>query len=223
MTDFAAAWAGSSEPWRQCFELSWQAHRAGSRGVGAVVVDPIGTIVATGRNRSAEGNSPAGRLAGTHLAHAEVNALLGLRPGSYEQHVLYTTLEPCLLCTAALVHCHVGEVRYAAADPRWHGIERLPELNEQVARRWPARIGPLSGPLAVWAAVLPLLWAVDRSPTGVSAAAHELQTPAVLGLARHLSQTRPPVLERDSLSDALETLWSSLCEIEDEPRSFDSE
>src|SRR5919112_4197214 len=83
----------------------------------AVVVDPGGDLVTQGRSRSNEPTGPSGQLAGTSLAHAEVNALAGLAPGDYWSHVLYTTLEPCLLCTAALTHAHVGAVRYAASDP----------------------------------------------------------------------------------------------------------
>lgn len=208
--DFGYAWAVLSEPWQRCFQLGWEAHRTGSLGVGAVVVDPAGTIVAAGRNRYVEGDPPDGQLAGTFLAHAEVNALLSLQPGGYEKHALYTTLEPCLLCTSALVHCHIGEVRYAATDHLWHGLERLPELNEHVARRWPVRIGPMAGPLAVWAAVLPLLWTLDRSPSGNVVAAHEVHAPGVLGLARQLHRTKPPVLEQDSLSVAVRALWPML-------------
>ncbi|PZS28105.1 MAG: nucleoside deaminase [Pseudonocardiales bacterium] len=216
-TDFAITWAALPEPWRQSFLLAWEAHRAGSLGVGAVLVDPAGAVIAAGRNRSAEVDAPPGRVAGSYLAHAEVNALLGLAPGDYERHVLYTTLEPCLLCTAALVHCHVGEVRYAATDHLWHGLERLPELNDHVARRWPARVGPLAGPLAVWGAVLPLAWALARSPYGVVAAAHELPAPGLLGLARELCESTPTVLHQDSLAEAMDALWPRLRQTAREP------
>lgn len=215
--DFAAAWAALSEPWRQSLLLGWEAHRAGSLGVGCVIVDPAGGIIAGGRNRYAEVDPPARRIAGSYLAHAEVNALLSLAPGDYEQHVVYTTLEPCLLCTAALIHCHVGGVRYAAADPLWHGLERLPEVNDHIARRWPARVGPLAGPFAVWGAVLPLMWAVARSPNGVVAAAHEQRAPAVLGLARELCESKPPVLDQASLGEAMNALWPRLRQIGCEP------
>lgn len=205
-----AGWSALSPPWRRCFELGWEAHRAGSLPVGAVVADPAGTIVAAGRNRYAECDPPVGQLGGSHLAHAEVNALLGLAPGDYEHHVLYTSLEPCLLCTAALIHCHVGEVRYAATDHLWHGIERLPHVNEHVARRWPTRVGPMPGPFAVWAAVLPLLWTLDRSPDGVVVAAYEQHAAAVLDLARRLQRSTPAALEQGSLSEALHSLWPEL-------------
>lgn len=214
--DSDAAWAILPEPWKRCFELSWEAHQAGSLGVGAVVVDPSGAVIGAGRNRYVERDPPVGQLAGTYLAHAEVNALLSLPPGDYEQHVLYTSFEPCLLCTSALIHCHIGEVRYAATDHLWEGVQRLPELNDHVARRWPARTGPMPGPFAVWAAVLPLLWTLDRSPVGNVVAAHELRAPTVLDLARHLHRIKPAVLRQDSLAEALNALWGSLRQIDDQ-------
>ncbi|MFI2202161.1 hypothetical protein ACH47Z_15585 [Streptomyces sp. NPDC020192] len=38
-------------PWQLPFELAWEALRAGSRPVGAVLYDPEGNVVAAGRNR----------------------------------------------------------------------------------------------------------------------------------------------------------------------------
>lgn len=35
----------------------------------------------------------------------------------YRDHVLYSTLEPCLLCTAATLLATVGRIEYAAIDP----------------------------------------------------------------------------------------------------------
>jgi tRNA(adenine34) deaminase len=68
-------------PWRLPFELAWEAFRAGSRPVGAVLVDATGRPVATGRNRSQEPAGPPGQLAGTAIAHAEINALAQLPAG----------------------------------------------------------------------------------------------------------------------------------------------
>jgi tRNA(Arg) A34 adenosine deaminase TadA len=205
-----ASWRGLPDPWRRCFILAWQSRLAGSVPVGAVLVDRHGEVVAEGRNRFGEQAAPAGQLAGTALGHAELNALAQLAPGSYEQHVLYTSLEPCLLCTAALTHTHVGQVRFAAADPLWRGLQRLPELNEHVARRWAVRTGPLSGPLAVWGQLLPLLWVLDHSPTGVVVTAHQRHARPVLDLARRLQQDAPPALASASLDEALDALWPRL-------------
>jgi tRNA(Arg) A34 adenosine deaminase TadA len=71
-------WDEVAPAWREAFELAWQAYVAGSPPVGAVVVDGDGTVVARGRSRRAERHAPANQLAGSRLAHAELNALAAL-------------------------------------------------------------------------------------------------------------------------------------------------
>src|SRR5919202_6264536 len=87
-------------PWRSCFLLAWEAFQAGSIPVGAVLVDTNGEIVRFGRNRSNEKAGPVGQVVGSYIAHAEINALPTLPPGDYRDYSLYTSLEPCFLCTA---------------------------------------------------------------------------------------------------------------------------
>lgn len=110
------AWQELAEPWRASLELAWEAYRAGTIPVGSVVVAAHGGIIARGRNRIFD---PPGRgLAGSRLAHAEVDALAQLPAADrYRDHVLYSTLEPCLLCTAATLLTTVGRIEYAASDP----------------------------------------------------------------------------------------------------------
>jgi tRNA(Arg) A34 adenosine deaminase TadA len=160
--DARQAWRGLAEPWRLAFELAFAAFQAGSVPVGAVIVSGDGGVIARGRSRSNEREAPHRQVSDSHLAHAEINALLQLSPGDYWDHVVYTTLEPCLLCTAALTHAHVGRVRYAWPDPLFRGIEKLPELNTHVARRWAEREHGLTGPLAAWGLVLPLVSSIER-------------------------------------------------------------
>src|SRR5690349_9298249 len=86
--------------WRLPFELAWEAFRAGSRPIGAALINADGEVVASGRNRSQETVAPPGQLAGAAIAHAEINVLAQLSPRRrYEDHLLFTTLEPCLLCS----------------------------------------------------------------------------------------------------------------------------
>ncbi|MFB8135125.1 nucleoside deaminase [Streptomyces mirabilis] len=154
--------------WRLPFELAWEALRAGSRPIGAVLLDGAGRPVATGRNRSQESTAPPGQLAGTAIAHAEINALAQLPAGGrYENHRLYTTLEPCLLCSGAFIHSHVGHVLYAAPDPYWTGIENVPGVGGQIAGRWARREGPAAAPLAAFSALLMNLWAMRHTPAGL--------------------------------------------------------
>jgi tRNA(Arg) A34 adenosine deaminase TadA len=137
-------WPSPAEPWRACLELSWEAYLAGSVPVGAVVVDPAGEIVARGRNRAFEAHL-AGSLAGTRLAHAEVDALAQLpTTGRYSGHVLYSALEPCLLCLGAALLSTVGTIRYAGADPAG-GACRVSIPVEDLMRRELAIDEPLGG------------------------------------------------------------------------------
>ena len=93
-----------------------EARRAGEAGevpIGAVVVVD-GEIVGRGRNR------PIGSVDPT--AHAEIDALRSAArhvanyrlPGA----VLYTTVEPCLMCAGALLHARVARLVYGAAEPK---------------------------------------------------------------------------------------------------------
>ncbi len=114
-----AVWKKLSEPWRACVEEAWEAYRAGSLPVGAVVTDAHGHVLSRGRNRIHERSGPPGAVFGHKLAHAELNALL-----SFDHHandpracVLWTTTEPCPLCAGAARIADLGEVRYAAREP----------------------------------------------------------------------------------------------------------
>lgn len=153
-------WAALEEPWRACLELAWQAYLAGTIPVGAVVVDGDGRIVSRGRNRVFD--PPDGALAGSRLAHAEVAALAQL-PSTrrYGDHVLYSALEPCLLCVGAAALSKVGAIRYAAADP--YGGACAVEVDNPDFRRAALRVdGPLGGPAGRLAAALQAAYWLGR-------------------------------------------------------------
>jgi tRNA(adenine34) deaminase len=93
------------------------ARRAGAAGevpVGAALARDDGSVLAVA------GNAPIGMHDPT--AHAEMLALreAGRRLGNYRLPgtTLYVTLEPCPMCTSALVHARVARIVYAAADPK---------------------------------------------------------------------------------------------------------
>jgi len=128
--------------WKRPFELAWESLRAGSFPVGAVIVNASGEVVAEGRNRIYERAGPAGQLAGTSLAHAEINALAQLPDGRYGDYLLRTTLAPCILCTSALRMARIGEVHFAATDRVWDGMQQLHQmLSKNAARYWTVRRG----------------------------------------------------------------------------------
>ncbi len=98
---------------RRALELARDAEACGEVPVGAVIVKD-GEIVAEGSNRPIRSHDPT--------AHAEIVAMRAAAmvfenyriPGT----TLYVTLEPCPMCTGAMVHARVERLVYAASDPR---------------------------------------------------------------------------------------------------------
>jgi tRNA(adenine34) deaminase len=93
-----------------------QAQLAWDRGevpVGAVVVKD-GEVIATGFNQPISGHDPT--------AHAEIVALRAAaeKLGNYRLPgcELYVTLEPCIMCSGAMMHARLARVVYAATDPK---------------------------------------------------------------------------------------------------------
>ena len=127
-------------PMHRAVELAWESFRAGSLGIGAVITLE-GEITATGRNRLAEHDPGDDVLAGSSLAHAEMNALAKLRWGASPTGLqLWTTLQPCLQCLGAIRLSPVRHVHALAPDPLFRGVERARELNEFIGRDWPTFI-----------------------------------------------------------------------------------
>ncbi|WP_313169395.1 tRNA adenosine(34) deaminase TadA [Massilia oculi] len=93
-----------------------QAQLAWDRGevpVGAVVVKN-GEVIATGFNQPISGHDPT--------AHAEIVALRAAaeKLGNYRLPgcELYVTLEPCIMCSGAMMHARLAKVVFAALDPK---------------------------------------------------------------------------------------------------------
>src|SRR5918992_3525609 len=201
-------------PWRESFELAWEAFRVGTIPVGAVVADSSGEIVARGRNRIFDETAPPRQLAGSYLAHAELNALAELPRlppqdgrGAFEEHVLYTTLEPCALCMGAAVMMLVAEVRFASAD-RYGGGRDLRLENAHTARRPLVVMGPLEGLTGDLGEILHLAHFVWRRPDGHVLATYRDHSPDLVALAEALDLKRAAD-EGASLDDAIALVEST--------------
>lgn len=114
-----------------------QAHAALAQGevpVGAVVVQG-GRVIATGRNQPLASHDPT--------AHAEIVALrtAAAALGNYrlDDCELFVTLEPCAMCSGAMLHARLKRVVFGATDPKTGAagsvvdLFRQPLLNHQTA------------------------------------------------------------------------------------------
>jgi tRNA(adenine34) deaminase len=118
---------------QEALVLAEQARASGEVPVGAVLVKND-EVIARGYNRPIASHDPS--------AHAEIEAL---RAGGSALHsyrltdtILYVTLEPCVMCAAAIVHARVRRLVFGAWDPRAGGagsivnVFTLPGLNHRV-------------------------------------------------------------------------------------------
>ena len=105
-------------------ELARKAAASGETPIGAVVVQD-GTIIGTGYNRVEIDRDPT--------AHAEMLAIREATRASGDWRLpratIYVTVEPCIMCAAALIHARVARLVYGARDPRWGGAGSLFDLS----------------------------------------------------------------------------------------------
>ncbi len=98
----------------QAIALAEAAGAAGEVPVGAIVVGPDQSLLATAENRRERDHDPT--------AHAEVLALRAAGQRRHNWHLndctLYVTLEPCAMCAGALVLSRLGKLVYGADDPK---------------------------------------------------------------------------------------------------------
>lgn len=123
-------WQNLERPWQIAFEMAWEAYKSGTVPIGAVITNSDGYIISTGRNRrfDIEGSSP---LAGTNMAHAEMDALLGLNEKEHpdiRKYILYTTMEPCPMCFGTAVMMNIRNIYFAARD----GFAGATALNDKL-------------------------------------------------------------------------------------------
>lgn len=88
--------------------------------VGAVIVRE-GKIIARGYNQRESKNMAT--------AHAETIAIQKacrkLNSWRLDDCTLYTTLEPCLMCTGVIIQSRIQRVVYGAHDTRWLAFDKI--------------------------------------------------------------------------------------------------
>lgn len=97
---------------RQALELAREAAAADEVPVGCIITDSEGIVIGSGRNRSEEKSDPT--------SHAEIEAIREacktVGDWRLEGCTLYVTLEPCPMCTGAIINARIPTVVYGARD-----------------------------------------------------------------------------------------------------------
>ncbi len=106
---------------RTALDVARQASGSGDVPVGAVVLDPAGTVIGSGGNRRETDADPTG--------HAEIVALRAaaahLGKWRLEGCMLVVTLEPCTMCAGAIVLARVARLVFGAHDDKAGAVGSL--------------------------------------------------------------------------------------------------
>jgi tRNA(Arg) A34 adenosine deaminase TadA len=206
VTDLAEAWKDLGVPLGRCLELAYRTLQGGGLACGSVITDASGIIIAEGRNRAYDPPGGDGILQGNPLAHAELNALAEIpTERDLGDCVLWSSQQPCSMCTAAARFVKVGGVRYLAVDPAFIGTEQSGagaplDQAAQVAPEWP-----------LVANVLFLHNIIVKRGSDSEAVARNLEIePETTGLA--IEVVEAGAFNHDDLLTGLAPLWSRFVE-----------
>jgi len=110
---------------KRAFELAEIAKDEGEVPVGAVVVFQ-NKIIGEGYNRREATNSP--------ISHAEIEAIKmasdHLKSWRLEDCDIYVTLEPCMMCSGAIVQSRIKRLFFGSRDPKAGAVKSLYNLLE---------------------------------------------------------------------------------------------
>ncbi|MEU8816657.1 nucleoside deaminase [Actinoplanes sp. NPDC048796] len=100
----------------RAIELAWEARRRGDHPFGALLLTPDGTTLEA-RNSVVTGQDATG--------HAETNLVRLAGSLSFEElsgSVLYTSTEPCAMCSGAIYWSGIGRVVFALSEADLAGL-----------------------------------------------------------------------------------------------------
>ena len=117
--------------------LAKEAADAGEVPVGCVIADSEGRVIGRGRNRREE--------SGDATAHAEVEAIrqacAAIGNWRLEKCSIYVTLEPCPMCTGAIINSRIPTVVFGAREALSGSCGRVIDLFSENYGHRPAVFG----------------------------------------------------------------------------------
>ncbi len=124
---------------KQALILAQKAADTGDVPVGAVIINKQGKLIAQGSNVKEKNHDPT--------AHAEIIAIrkASEKLGSWHlgDCILYVTLEPCIMCSGAIIQSRLGLLVYGVDDPKSGTIRTVLNLPDSAASNH--RLSVLSG------------------------------------------------------------------------------
>jgi len=103
------------EKWmKEAIKEALKAQSIGEVPVGAIIISDSGEILSKAHNLKESGSDPTG--------HAEVLAIkkAAQKINSWRLNgaSLYVTLEPCMMCTGAIIQSRLEKIYFGASDPK---------------------------------------------------------------------------------------------------------
>lgn len=116
---------------RRAIRLAREAQRAGNL--------PIGTVISLNGEVAGEGKNAIWVPKISPSRHAEIEALEAVAPELWSragEMTLYTTLEPCMMCLAAILAHRVGRVVFGSSDAHGGASPVLDHMPPAFAQRF---------------------------------------------------------------------------------------
>ena len=104
-----------------------KAYKKGDVPIGAIIIKND-KVIAKSYNKKEKNNNA--------ILHAELDvinkACKKLKTWHLEECILYTTLEPCLMCMGAIVQSRINEIYYATKNNNFGEINIIKKYNKQI-------------------------------------------------------------------------------------------
>lgn len=109
------------------YKEALKAYKKGDVPVGAIIVKD-NKIIARSYNKKEKNNNA--------IKHAEIDVIekscKKLKTWHLEECILYTTLEPCLMCAGAIIQSRINKIHYSSENPNFGEINQIKKYNKQI-------------------------------------------------------------------------------------------